>query len=195
LAGRGCSFFLSVQKLGHANVAWSSLIGQTVGVGLTGGGLSDFQNVLVVASGPEITPGDGSPVGGELLPTESVDIAAQSITLSLEEGLPGGATGFAPGTQFTFSNLFFFNEPTKIVGINVTTTNLTNVAGITFNGDSVTIPVDALKIGDIPGGVIDTGTLAVALDFMVIPEPTTGALVALGVLVLGCARLRHLHGR
>ncbi|HKE12144.1 MAG TPA: PEP-CTERM sorting domain-containing protein [Myxococcota bacterium] len=168
------------------NLAWSTLIGQTVGVSLTDGStLSHTQNV-VVSTGAEINPGDGSPIGGVLLPTESVDIAAQSITLSLEEGAPGGATGYPSGTHFTFSNLVFSDEPTEIVGIHVMTTNLTNLTGVTFTGDSVTVPVDAVKIGDIPG--IDVGSLTVALEVMAVPEPSTGALVIAGLVALGCAR-------
>jgi len=169
------------------DVARSSLIGQTVGVLLTDGGtLSDFQKVVVSSSGPEITPGDGTLIGGVLLPTESVGVGAQSITLDLEEGAPGGggATGYSPGTHFTFSNLVFLGQPTEIVGINVTSANLTNVAGITFTGNSVTVPVDALKIGDIPG--IDVGSLTISLETMVVPEPATGALVIAGFVVLGC---------
>jgi hypothetical protein len=176
------------------NLAQSTLIGQTVGVDLTDGGtLSLSQSVVVVSSGPEIKPGDGSPIGGALLPTESVDIAAQSITVSLEEGAPGGATGYPKGTNFTFSNLVFFDEPTEIVGINVTSANLTNVAGITFTGNSVTVPVDALKIGDIPG--IDVGSLTISLETMVVPEPATGALVIAGFVVLGCMSRGREHAR
>jgi len=168
------------------NLAWSTLIGQTVGVSLTDGStLSHTQNV-VVSTSAEINPGDGSPIGGVLLPTESVDIAAQSITLSLEEGAPGGATGYPSGTHFTFSNLVFSDEPTEIVGIHVMTTNLTNLTGVTFTGDSVTVPVDAVKIGDIPG--IDVGSLTVALEVMAVPEPSTGALVIAGLVALRCAR-------
>jgi len=168
------------------NLAWSTLIGQTVGVSLTDGStLSHTQNV-VVSTGAEINPGDGSPIGGVLLPTESVDIAAQSITLSLEEGAPGGATGYPSGTHFTFSYLVFDEEPTEIVGIHVMTTNLTNLTGVTFTGDSVTVPVDAVKIGDIPG--IDVGSLTVALEVMAVPEPSTGALVIAGLVALRCAR-------
>ena len=173
------------------NLAWSTLIGQTVGVSLTDGStLSHTQNV-VVSTGAEIKPGDGSPIGGVLLPTESVDIAAQSITLSLEEGAPGGATGYPNGTHFTFSNLVFSDEPTEIVGIHMMTTNLTNLTGVTFTGNSVTVPVDAVKIGDIPGG-IDVGSLTIALDVMVVPEPSTGVLVVAGLVALGCANRGHV---
>ncbi|HME69036.1 MAG TPA: PEP-CTERM sorting domain-containing protein [Myxococcota bacterium] len=169
------------------HVARSTLIGQTIGVSLTNGGsLSLSQNVVVVSPGAEIVPGDGSPIGGVLLPTESVDLGTQSIALSLEEGAPGGATGYPSGTHFTFSNLVFFGELTQIVGIHVTTTNLINLGAVTFTGDSVTVPVDSVRIGDIPG--IDVGSLTIALDVVVVPEPATGALVAAGIAVLGCAR-------
>jgi len=170
------------------NVARSSLIGQTVGVSLTdGGSLSLFQDV-VVSSSAEINPGDNSPIGGFLLPMESVDVAQQSITLSLEEGAPGGATGYPTGTHFTFSNLVFFGEPSEIVGIQVTTKNLTNLdlGSVTHTGDSVTIPVDSVRIGEIPG-MIDVGSLTVALDVKLVPEPATGGLLIAGLLLLRCA--------
>ena len=177
------AFFLLLAP--HA--ARSTLIGQSVGVSLTNGGaLSLSQDVLVVNPGPEIRPGDGSPIGGVLLPTESVDIGPQSLVLSLEEGAPSGATGYPSGTDFTFSNLVFFDEPTQIVGIHVTTTNLTNLGAISFTGDSVMVPVDSIRIGDIPG--IDVGSLTIALDVVVVPEPATCTLVAAGIVVLGCAR-------
>jgi len=168
------------------NVALSSLIGQTVGVNLTdGGSLSLSQNVVVTTSA-EITPGDGSSIGGVLLPTESVDIGAQSIALSLEEGAPGGSTGYPSGTHFTFSNLVFFGQSTEIIGIHVTTTNLSDLGAVSFTGDSVTVPVDTVKIGDIPG--IDVGSLTIALDVVTVPEPATALLLAGGIVLLGCVR-------
>jgi len=168
------------------NVALSSLIGQTVGVNLTdGGSLSLSQNVVVTTSA-EITPGDGSSIGGVLLPTESVDIGAQSIALSLEEGAPGGSTGYPSGTHFTFSNLVFFGQSTEIIGIHVTTTNLSDLGVVSFTGDSVTVPIDTVKIGDIPG--IDVGSLTIALDVVTVPEPATALLLAGGIVLLGCVR-------
>ncbi len=168
------------------NVALSSLIGQTVGVNLTdGGSLSLSQNVVVTTSA-EITPGDGSSIGGVLLPTESVDIGAQSIALSLEEGAPGGSTGYPSGTHFTFSNLVFFGQSTEIIGIHVTTTNLSDLGAVSFTGDSVTVPIDTVKIGDIPG--IDVGSLTIALDVVTVPEPATALLLAGGIVLLGCVR-------
>ncbi|HBZ70344.1 MAG TPA: hypothetical protein DEP35_11685, partial [Deltaproteobacteria bacterium] len=138
----------------------------------------------------EITPGDGSPIGESniLLGTESIDIGAQSITLSLEEGAPGGSTGFPSGTHYTFSHLVFFDVPTEIVGIHVTTTNLTDLGPVTFTADSVTVPVDTVKIGDIPPPAIDVGSLTIALDVAVVPEPSTGVLLAAAMLAIGCAR-------
>lgn len=168
------------------NVALSSLIDQTVGVSLTDGGSLSLSQNVVVASSAEITPGDGSPIGGVLLPTESVDIGAQSIALSLEEGAPGGSTGYPSGTHFTFSNLVFFGQSTEIIGIHVTTTNLSDLGAVSFTGDSVTVPVDTVKIGDIPG--IDVGSLTIALDMVTVPEPATGLLVAGGIVLLGCVR-------
>jgi hypothetical protein len=171
------------------NPARASLIGQTVGVTLTdGGSLSLSQNVVVSGSGPEIAPGDGSPIGGVLQPTESVDLGAESISLSLEEGAPGGMTGYPSGTHYTFSNLVFLSQSTEIVGVNVTTTNLSDLGPVTFTGDSVSVPIDNVKIGDLPPPEIDTGSLTITLDIVAVPEPTTGALAAGGLALLGALR-------
>jgi hypothetical protein len=169
------------------NAARSTLVGQTVGVSLTDGGSLSLSQSVVVTPSPEITPGDGSPIGGVLLPTESVDIGAQSIAISLEEGAAGGATGYPTGTHYTFSNLVFFGQSTEIVGIHVTTTNLTNLGSVTFTGDSVTVPIDTVKIGDLPPPAIDVGSMTIALDVVTVPEPATGALVTAGIVLLGYA--------
>ena len=170
------------------NAARSSLIGQTVGVSLTDGGSLSLSQDVVVGSGPEIKPGDGSSIGGRLLPLESVEIGAQRITLSFEEGAPGGSSGFPSGTHYTFSKLVFFDVPTEIVGIHVTTTNLTDLGTVTFTGDSVTVPVVTVKIVDIPPPAIDVGSVTIALDVVAVPEPSTGVLLAAAILAIGCAR-------
>jgi hypothetical protein len=160
--------------------ASASLIGQTVGVSLTdGGALSFADNVVVAEPGPELTPGDGSSIGGVLLPTESVDVRSDRIVLSIEEGAPGGGTGYPAGTHYTFSNLVFFDGPTQIVGIHVTTVNLTNLGSVTFTGSSVTVPLSELVVGEIPG--VNVGSLTVVLDTVAIPEPATATLVAAGL--------------
>ena len=171
-------------------IASSTLIGQTVGVILTDGASHSYSQNVVVTPSAEITPGDGSSIGGVLLPMESVEIGAQSIAISLEEGT-GGSTGYPIGMHFTFSNLVFFGQSTEIVGRHVTTTNLTNLGAVTFTGDSVTVPVDTVKIGDIPSPGIDVGSMTIALKVVTVPEPATGALVTAGIVLLGYAMRGH----
>ena len=174
--------------------AHASLIGRTVGVSLTdGGALSYADSVVVVDPGPELTPGDGSQIGGVLLPTESVDVRSDRIVLSIEEGAPGGGTGYPAGTHYTFSNLVFFDVFTQIVGVQVTSTNLSNLGSVTFTQSSVTVPLATLLVGEIPG--VNVGSLTIVLQTVVIPEPGTAALFAAGVVAVALTRRRVALGR
>jgi hypothetical protein len=178
--------FLAMACLAPA--AQASLIGQTVGVTLTDdGALSLADDVVVAEPGAELTPGDGSQVGGVLLPLERIDVQADRIVISFEEGSPGGGTGFPAGAYYLFSNLVFFDAPTEIVGIQVSSTNLSNLAPITFTADGVTVPLDGILIGEIPG--VDTGSVTIVLD-MVVPEPATALLLTAGSVALAFARRR-----
>jgi hypothetical protein len=158
--------------------AGATLVGQTVTVTLTDGATLDAMDSVLVGPGPEITPGDGSQIGTLLLPTEQIDIQDQALVLDLEEGAPGGLTGYPAGSAYVFSNLVS-NVPTRIVGVTVTPTNITNLtsADVGFTDDSVTVPLDQLVIGEIPG--VNTGSLSIAIQFQVVPEP------AISVLLLG----------
>lgn len=165
----------------------ATLVGQLVGATLSDGGSLDlFDTFLVAEPGPEITPGDGSQIGGVLLPTESIDVGDQSLSITLEEGAPGGLTGYPAGTTLVFSNLVFFDVPTVITGISVSTVNITNLTGVSFIGTTVTIPMDALVIGDLPG--VNTGSIQIDLEFAIVPEPGSAALAALGLGMLGLAQ-------
>lgn len=164
--------------------AHASLIGQSVTVTLGDGGSLFHDDVVTVGAGIELAPGDGSDIGTLLLPNERIDIGATSIFLTLEEGVPGGGTGYPSGTAYAFTNLAFFGQATAITGVSLTTSNITgiSVGNLTFTATSLRVPIDALLIGEIPG--VDTGTLQIDLTFAVVPEPGTALLASLGLLAL-----------
>jgi hypothetical protein len=162
--------------------AEASLIGQSVTVALSDGGSLFHDDTVTVGSGVELAPGDGSEIGALLLPTERIDIADTSILLSLEEGAPGGGTGYPTGTAYVFTNLAFFGQNTAITGVTLSATNITGIAlgDLTFTATSLRVPISALLIGDLPG--VDTGTLQIGLTFALVPEPGTALLCSLGLL-------------
>jgi hypothetical protein len=173
-----------------APAARATLIGQTVTVGLTDGGSLALSDTVVVGAGPELAPGDGSQIGGVLLPNERVDVGAEQVVLTLEEGAPNGTTGYPAGTHYLLSNLVFFDAPTALVGVNVLASNVSNLspATVSFTSSTVSVALDTLVIGDIPG--IDVGTLTLELQFQVVPEPAAAALLATGLATFGCVARR-----
>lgn len=167
--------------------AHGSLLGQLVGVGLSDGGSLDlFQTVAVADPGIEVSPGDASPIGAVLLPSESLDILAQSVVLTLEEGAPGGGTGYPAGTVLLLSNLVFVEEATRIVGITVATANVSNLFGVTFTDTTVSIPLDGLAIGEAPG--VDVGEIAIEFDVEPVPEPAAAWLASAAIAGLALRR-------
>lgn len=183
----GCVLLLVALAPGRAG---ATLVGQLVGVSLgDGDALALFDTVLVVEPGAEITPGDGSEIGDALLPSESIDIGEQGVVLVLEEGAADGATGYPAGTVLLLSNLVFFDVETRILGVTVSTDNVTNLTGVTFTDDSLTIPLDALVIGELPG--VDVGSVTIDLEVEVVPEPA-GAALAAGLALLALAKRRSL---
>ena len=164
--------------------AHASLIGQSVTVTLTDGGSLFHDDIVTVGTGVELAPGDGSDIGTVLLPSERIDIGATSILLTLEEGVPGGGTGYPSGTAYAFTNLAFFGQATAITGVSLTASNITGISlgDLSFTATSLRVPIDVLRIGDIPG--VDTGTLEIDLTFAAVPEPQTAVLASLGLVAL-----------
>jgi hypothetical protein len=164
----------------------ASLVGESVTVTLTDGGALGLSQGVVVGAGPEITPGDGSQIGGVLLPNESVDIGDSAITVSLEEGDTNHGTGFPAGTRYVFSGLYF-GPNVGIVNVDVQLDNVSGVSlgsEVTFTPSAVTLLVDTLTIGSVPDAV-DVGAVTLSL---VLPEPRAGsasAAAVAAVLALG----------
>jgi hypothetical protein len=170
--------------------AEATLVGQSVTVVLGNGTSLHYDDVVSVGALPELKAGDGSEIGAVLLPTESIDIGPTSILLALEEGVPGGGTGYPAGTAYLFSNLVFFETQTAITGVSVSTVNILGLSAsdVTFTDTSLRVPIDALTIGEIPG--VDVGSIQIDLSFTIIPEPATALLLSLGLLGLAGARAR-----
>jgi PEP-CTERM motif-containing protein len=164
--------------------AHASLIGQTVTVALTDGGSLFHDDDVTVGAGVELAPGDGSDIGTLLLPSERIDIGATSILLTLEEGVPGGGTGYPSGTAYVFTNLAFFGQATAITGVSLTASNITGISlgNLTFSATTLRVPIDALLIGELPG--VDTGTLQIDVTFALVPEPGTALLASLGLFAV-----------
>jgi len=175
-----------------AGDAHATLIGQSVSVALTDGGSLDASDVVVVGSGAEITPGDGSLLGALLLPNESIDLGSFTIEVALEEGAANGTTGYPSGTRYRFSNLSFSDPSLFISGVSLALANVSGVtlgSEVTFGGDFVSLLIDTLVIGDIPNAV-DVGSVTLTLEVAVVPEPSALALLASGCLALALRRWR-----
>lgn len=151
--------------------------------------------VTVVDPAIEINPGDGSEIGAIMLPNEFIDFLVSSIVIHLEEGLPGGATGFGAGSSYTFSNIGLGGVPFSIDDVQIA--SLDNIMGFTLEDDilfddhSITVFIDTLVIGEIDG--IDTGTIT--LELIPIPEPGSGCLLGLGLATLAGGRRRAREAR
>lgn len=134
------------------------------------GGPLDVTDGIAIGAGPEITPGDGSAIGALLLPGESIDLGGFAIALAVEEGASDGATGYPPGTRFTFGALDFGDPQLGIAGVSLALDNATlDPAAVAFTRDSVTLFVDTLAIGEIPGAV-DVAVVTLLLDVQDLPE-------------------------
>jgi hypothetical protein len=176
--------------LGLPARAHASLIGQTPSVRLTDGASLDVLDSVLAGAGPELTPGDGSNIGALLLPNEWIDFGDFTIEIALEEGAPGGSTGYPAGTRYLFSDLFFGDPLSVISGVDVALDNVSGVAlgsEVSFTQHSVTLFIDTLVIGEIPNAV-DVGRVTLSLDVVLIPEPGTLALVGLGLAALSLRR-------
>jgi hypothetical protein len=185
------SLLLSLPALAFAALpAHATLVGQIVTVALTDGGSLSLADSVAVGAGAEITPGDGTNIGGAMLPNEAVDLSAFSILIRLEEGLAGGATGYPLGTRLEFTSLVFSDPSLRITGVTVTLGNISGVtlgAQVVFTGNSVSLFIDTLTIGELPNAV-DVGTVRLDLTVASVPEPHAAWLLALagsGLLALG----------
>jgi hypothetical protein len=184
-----CRLLALLTLLAVAADARASLIGQSVSVQLTDGSTLDESDTVLAGAGPELTPGDGSNIGTLLLPNESIDFSDFAIEVVLEEGAPGGSTGYPAGTRYLFSDLSF--GPSQLIaGLGLTLDNVSGVSigsEVTFTQSSVTLFIDTLVIGDVPNAV-DVGRVTISL--LVVPEPGTLGLCGLGLAALAALRRR-----
>ncbi len=181
--------------------AEATLIGQDVTVEFLEGADS-FSDVVTVGAGSEISFGDGTDIGDEiLLDFESIDIGASSISYDIQGGgpphsTPGfSTTGFGADARFVFSNLIF-STPSRITAVDVVLSSVIGVllgAEVTFTDDSVTLFVGTLGIAE--GNGLDIGNITLDLTFTpidgTVPEPSLSVLFGFG---LAAAAVRR-HGR
>lgn len=175
--------------LGGAQPASALMLGSEIDVQLASEGdslvLSD--TVMVIEPGTEILPGDGTNIASVLLPSEFVDLGVGVITINLEEGVPGGTTGYAPNARYVFTRLF---EGTGlgVFDVAVTLVNITgfDASDLFFNSNRIAVFIDDLVIGDITG--VDNGQIILTVTSEV-PEP------ALAGLALSVAAAFALRGR
>ena len=172
-----------------ATAADASLVGSAL-VRLTDGAALDASDTVAIRAGVEISAGDGSNIGAVLLPSESLDLGELQIEVFLEEGATDGTTGYPAGTEIVFSNLDFGDPPFEIVDVGVEVVNISGIAlgsGIAFTADSVSVRVDTLGIGEIPGA-IDVGTIRLTLIVEPVPEPGEFSLALAGMAALAGRR-------
>lgn len=155
----------------------------------------------------QIVPGDGSDIGGFMLPLESIKLSGTSILVSLAQGVPDGTTGYlGAGGQhasYVFDNLNVAGS--VITGVTysafdgfgasgfVGVSNLSTLASHNFirlgSSHSVVLDIDELHFVNRGQGESNNfANFRIDVQTAPVPEPAVGALVLAGLMALGLAR-------
>ncbi|KGM40536.1 hypothetical protein JY96_12150 [Aquabacterium sp. NJ1] len=178
--------------------------GTTDGVTLNATPLALQQSV---SPSGQILPGDGTDIGGFMLPLESVTLSGTSILVSIAQGASNGTTGYlGAGGQhasYVFDNLNVAGS--VITGVTYTpfdnfgasgfvgVSNLATLSSHNFirlaSSHSVVMDLDEIQFADRGQG--DSNNFAnfrINVQTAPVPEPAVSALVLAGLMALGLTR-------
>lgn len=178
--------------------------GTTDGVTLNATPLALQQSV---SPSGQILPGDGTDIGGFMLPLESVTLSGTSILVSIAQGASNGTTGYlGAGSQhasYVFDNLNVAGS--VITGVTYTpfdnfgasgfvgVSNLATLSSHNFirlaSSHSVVMDLDEIQFADRGQG--DSNNFAnfrINVQTAPVPEPAVSALVLAGLMALGLTR-------
>lgn len=166
-----------------------------------------FTDTVTVSAGQEIKAGNGSNIGGFMLPAEFIDFTDTSIWVRVAAGgtLNSGAlvTGYGSGAHYTFSALNPVNETISGFSVSVGANEISNLAALTaanwisqVDAHTFTLALDPILFVD-PGTGSSNAFADVKINFTFkptttqnVPEPASVALLAAALGALAWSRKR-----
>jgi hypothetical protein len=166
-----------------------------------------FSDTLSVGAGTEISAGNGTAIGGFMLPAEFIDLADSSIQVRVAAGsvLPNGAlvTGYENPARYTFSALNPLGETITGISVTVGANEIANLAALSaanwiqlLNPHTISMELDPILFVDPGTGSSNAfADVTIALSFQPnqinqTPEPSTLLLFVLGILAASGHRHR-----
>lgn len=202
-----CVCFAAVFSTG----AQATLVGDSVtatlsspnGIVVDSTPISETNSSVLVGAGNEITPGDGSPIGSWLLPSEFIDFQASAIALSLacgDDSTGRCMTGYGSGAQYIFGGLD--DSLGTITGFSLAHSGFSNFNASwvsLIDAHTISLALDTMEFTDLGQGSSENfGLLTINLTISRdqpppdnnVPEPSSVALIALASLALAGTRRR-----